>query len=707
MNPSPECTETAAPALPSAEAPTTPPKHKSHKGLLIGVGSLLCAGGIAAGILFGGSLAGGSKNENVYYIKNGAMIAANVGETPAYLTLTDNISRDELSSYEMTLLSSFMLLSENGSTLFYPDVYDTHNGSFTLYCRDTEDAAAEPVLIDTGVVFYRIDRKAKQIYYVRREGETASLHRRTLEDGEMTQLASDINPWFYADADCLRVLYTVSEDVSYTDAAGALHSETLQKLYLIKNGSQPECIEEGVSEIVQCSNEVDDLYYCKQGSLYRKQGDAAAMLWVADCGEIVRIYDSGEVYFQRENTTTVTLLDYVEDDLQESDAALTEPVYPEPPTYPQAPEYVFMFDYATDAEYQAAYAKYLLDFEAYEAECERLYETYEADCTQYYLDYEQYNEKLVRDSLRETLRELTIGSGSDTLYYSDGTEPIAVHDCVADRLLINDVVSGETARIVFEIYEPQEFAKIQLSAIDDDYTVYDLRGAVREALYGTKKQFYADGSKALPLPITVDADTIITFVPGESSDEIYYLRNLSADETTADLYRIIVADGKAGNEKLYDTAIFAPHYVSAEGHMYYFKNVPVEDGAFLSVAQSGDLYIDRQLADHAVKRSDILYSAFSAEEFNWYYIADYNEAEGTGTLKYYNGSESVNIAAGVTDYFRDDHGRLLYISEYNAAMNSGTLYCYEDGKSITIDEGVTKILSVMRGTARISEHFVN
>ncbi len=707
MNPSPECTETATPALPSAGAATEPPKHKSRKGLLIGLGSLLCVGGVAAGILFGGGLVGGSKNENVYYYKNGGIMAATVEENPGYLTLTDSISHDELSSYEMSSLSSLMLLSEDGSTLFYPDAYDMHNGCFTLCCRDAEDAAAEPVLIDTDVAFYRIDRKAKQIYYVRREGDIASLYRRTLADGEPTQIASNINPYFYADADCERVLYTASEDVTYTDDAGALHSETLQKLYLVKNGAQPECIEEGVSEIVQCSSAVDDLYYCKQGSLYRKQGDADAVKWVSDCGEIIKIYDSGEVYFQRENTSTVTLLDYVEDDLQASDAALTEPVYPDPPTYPQAPEYVFMFDYATDAEYQTAYAQYLLDFAAYEAECEHLYETYEADCTQYYLDYERYNEKLVRDSLRDTLRELKVGAESFTLYYSDGTETVAVHERVAYRLLINDVIRCKTARTVFEIYEPQEFAKIQLSAIDDDYTAYDLRDAVKEALYGTKKQYYADGSKALPLPITVDADTIITFVPGESSDEIYYLRNLSADETTGDLYRITVTDGKAGTEELYDSAIFASHYIPVEGHMYYFKNVPVEDGAYLSIAKSGDLYIDKQLVDHAVERMDIVYSDLNGKNPNWYCIADYNEAENSGTLKYYHGNESVTIAEGVTDYFLDDTGRLIYISEYDSQKDCGTLYCYEDEKTVKIDEGVTKILCVLRGTGHISEYFVN
>ena len=96
---------------------------------------------------------------------------------------------------------------------------------------------------------------------------------------------------------------------------------------------------------------------------------------------MIRVYESGEVYYLKNAEGEISLMNYVEDDMKSADASVsepTEPVWPEYPEYPDSPDSPSQWDYETVEEYDAAYAAYQVAYAEYEAECDRISEEYDA-----------------------------------------------------------------------------------------------------------------------------------------------------------------------------------------------------------------------------------------------------------------------------------------------------------------------------------------
>ncbi len=692
-------TEIPAPTpVPTPAASAVTKKSNAGKGVLIGVGGVLGVGVIAAAIGIGASVLGGGKNENVYYYKDGELVASTLGKEPAHWDMTDRLSQNALSNYEISYLSYSILLSDDGDTLFYPDRMDTDSDLYTLYYRDANDSEAEAVKVDSDVAYYAIDKKAATVYYVKGDGENATLYRKTLKDDAKVKIASGVQSYFFSNEDLSRVIYVVEESVERTDEYDETYQDYTQAIYQILDGGEPERIERGVDTLEYINTALTKMYFIKEGSLYCKDGDTEKVKIASDVYSVAKIYESGEIYFVRDSGE-VTLNAYVDDDLAASDAAMQEPVFPDRPVYPDAPEYVSWFDYENDDEYQAAYEQYEKDYAAYEAECDRLYDEYEAACDKYYDDYDLYYEKLSRDNIRESLEDYTISLGYTVCYYN-GTE-ITELTTTASSYYYSDALCQDDAKILFETYASGDFKKVKLSEMGEDASVYSLASEVKEALFGTTVYYMADGGSAIALDVDFDEDGIEDLIMDENGGYVYYYLNANDACTEADLYRAPIVDGTLGSEELYDTEVHTAQLYFHDGHVVYFKDIPESD---YGLKDYGDLYIDKQLVDYDVycgDYDDVVTYDTDAEA--WYYLADYEEDHNYGVLKTYDGKESKTIGSDVVEYLLDDQDRLFYINDYSNTYECGTLYYYNGKDSVKVDEDVAAVIPVMQGTSIVME----
>ena len=107
-----------------------------------------------------------------------------------------------------------------------------------------------------------------------------------------------------------------------------------------------EKIASDIESIEHVSDDLSVIYYEKEEGLYRQSEDEEDPTKISsDICAVQNIYDSGEIYYTKEDTLELNLSDYVIDDMAEADQALTEPEYPDYPDYS---------DYDSDEEYDEA-----------------------------------------------------------------------------------------------------------------------------------------------------------------------------------------------------------------------------------------------------------------------------------------------------------------------------------------------------------------
>ena len=150
----------------------------------------------------------------------------------------------------------------------------------------------------------------------------------------------------------------------------------------------------------------------------------------------VRILDSGELYYTKSASDDLSVMDYIEDDLASSDAAM-QPV--------EYPDYVWSFEYDTTEAYEAAKAQRDQQMEAYNA----------------------YRDKLDRDEMREELKESTISQNRYELYYYNGTEETLVTDSLAYGSLTAS--AADKAVAVIEVRDEASASKVKISEIEYAY----------------------------------------------------------------------------------------------------------------------------------------------------------------------------------------------------------------------------------------------
>ncbi len=668
-----------------AAAPAAVKKSGGKKWILIGIIAVVV---IAAAILLitllgkgGGSRSGGkdAPPDFALYVKDKELFFTNFSKNGPIQATSKLLSDADMSSREISQsgyqLGEYTILSNDGKTLFFPDKYDDSATGVSMYYLTIGKKDADAVKIDSGVTTYSVSDDGRLFTYMK-EG---SLYQYDLKESEKEKLASDVYDYWISD-DGQKVVYITDEE----------------GMYLKEFGKDKEKLDSDVYNIRYTTKDFKTIYYLKVtgGSdsgdgysaassdysytpttyaLYKVTLGSDKEKLLSDVVDIFRIYDSGEIYYSKlDESSAVTLMDYVDDDMKAIDDSMEYPVEPEYPEYPEFPDYPYSWDYDDYDEYEAALEQYYNDYDA-------AYAAYQAAQDQYYADYDVYEDKLYdyydkldRDDMREELSDMTLDEPSYSLYYFDGKESTELTDSFVDY---SDYNAYDAPVMIFKSYSQSEVSKVKLSEV---YSIYDVEDMVESALHSSSEMYIAIKADTS----VFEADDPYSIQMADDGSVVYFLDNMDDSYDHGDLFRVAITGGKPQKAEAYDTDVGWYIRLTDNNSIVYFKDYDEDKDC-------GELYIDKTRVDYDASSYALVYSADTNEIF---YFTDYSDSASTGTLKVYKNGEAVKIADDVYDYELVAGNNLLFLSDYSTKSYSGDLYIYRKGAAEKLDTDVALIV---------------
>lgn len=597
---------------------------------------------------------GGSKDSYGLYLKDGEIVYTDYSENGAFEITSRLVNGETISSSELAgeraLLGSFIAFSDDGKRIFYPDRIEDNSNGITLYCRDINKPEKEPIKIDSEVTKYAINGDGTKVVYEKGAEGVLYIHDLT----EKKKIASGV------------LFFAVSEDFSKIG-----YQDDENNFYIWYADKEAVKVASNVSSMQYMSPDFSTIYYVKDGGLYKQvEGNEEAEKIASDVSRVISILNSGEVYYTKAESTEVTLMDYVEDDMASSDADVTKP---ESPDYPEAPDYPYWrWDYDSDEEYEAAKAQYEIDYEEYQTICDQMREEYNTA-------YAAYEAKHDRDILRENLQDQKTESTEYTLYYYNGSEETVITDALVDEWEVTYVRTKPV--MVISVYNQSDIQKVKLSEISSYDEVSDL---VDAALYSSSEKYVVVGSTMSILEQT-DAKNIRLSSDGNI---IYYLDDVS-ESGVGDIYKATISDGQVGKPEMYDSDVSNSDVtITEDDSLVYYKNVDNE-------AYKGDLFINGQEIDYDVALWNITFWDDAV-----LYYTDWNAEKSYGTLKMYKDGTNTKIADDVSDVEITNNDDIVYLYDYSVKYYTGTLYLYNSGKPKKIDDDVVAIIAISDSAIR-------
>ena len=593
------------------------------------------------------------------YLKDGEIFYSDLNKESKPWQLTTSLFEDEITDSSMLEKRSWYsgnMISDNGKYMVYTDKIGS-SGTRGLYYRDIKNPKAEPVKIDSAAEGFVIDPSSSFILYVTGDN---SLYQYTFANDTKDKIASDVED-LVSSEDYKRIIYVTKED----------------SVYFKEIGKDKEKIASDISDLVYTNKKATTIYYEKDGSLYKQDIGKDKVEVASDVYRVIRVYESGEIYYMKDASTEVPLMNFVTDDMKDADAAMEKPEYPDYPDYPSSPSRPYRYQFATDEEYQAAYEQYEKDYEEWQKTRERMEKEYDDAVDAYYEDQEKYNAKSNRDDLREDLAERTTKQNKYSIYYYDGKEATLVSETAEDY----DIDYAKDAPVI--IYVPlvqSEIAKVKISEIN---YYWELENKISEGQSATTE--YSIAVKNKSTAVTAEKEPA-GFTINKAGTTIYYLDNLSEDHNYGDLYRINIKNGAIGKAELYDSEVCTGtmytgvmEFIDNDRFMYY-KDVK---------ASKGEVYINKEKIDFDVNISTIF--AYADSDLIVYFV-DWDSEDSKGTLKVYKNGKATKIADDASSFTVTPDGRVLYLYDYSAKYFKGELREWANGKSRKIDDDVMYII---------------
>lgn len=645
-------TETPAEEQPAA-APTEKKKLPKKAIMFGGIGVAVIAVLILVISLFSGS---GGKAENNYalYLKDSEIFFTDLKKDSEAWQLTSRlVDTDEVNDEDLAdagyQLGLYTYMSEDGKYIFFPDKVGDDNDGFNLYYKEVAKPDMEAIKVDSDIRSYTVNASATLITYLK--GEEGNLYQYKIGEDSKDKIASEVRG------------FEVSDDGK---KIGYINSEN--SIYLKYADKEKEKIASDVSILEHVTEDFTTVYYIKDGALYKQIEGEDKVKVASDVYDVVKIYDSGEIYYLKSDAEEISLMDYVTDDMKDADASISEPNYPDYPNSPSRPSW---WDYDTDAEYEAAYATYQTAYAEWEAECDRIE-------TEYYAAREAYYAKLSRDELREDLGEETLEQSSYSLCFYNGTEETVITDAFVGGYYSDYTYASDSPVISYEAYNQSSLEKVKLSEVE---SIGDIEDMVEAALFSSSERYIAVKGTATVVEQEKEATN---FRINSSGTVVYYIDDIPEEKNYGELYRISINNGVVGKAEVYDSDVYTGYcYFVSDNDFEYFKDY--KDG-------KGELYINKNKIDYDV----YCYSVEIYSELDKiFYFTDWNDEKDYGTLKVYDGKEATKIADDVHSFSVTPDGRVLYLYDYSLNYYKGELHEWSNGETRKIDDDVVCVLPIL------------
>lgn len=642
-----------------APAPKTEPKKKGKAGkvVLFSLLGLLLLGILIAVSVFAVNLIINSSSEKVpeytlfcqdselYYWdfdKNGPVRVSRQ-------ILEEDISSDKLSFFAEYSLPYKCRINSDGDRLFYPDknesIEDFDDG-YNLYYRDPNKLTEQPVKVDSDITSYDITSDGNTVIYVKNGG----LYKLNIKNNIKDKLSSDCGE-FLLSSDGKRILFNIDGD-----------------FYVIIDGRQKELICSNAEKLNYCDDDITLLYYTVDGCLYKHEIGKTRQKIASDIEKVIEISENGKIYYLRSYKTDFSLIDYLDDDMAESDKKQKAPTAP--PALPEEPTRPYSDDYEDPEEFFAA----LEEFNVAYAEYIRLRTEHNQKYNEYQELLDEYLEVKYRNEIREELKNEKYSHTFYALYYFDGTNETKVSDKITDQFI--SVYFKEKHDIVGCSVSSSEPEKLKMSYLFSDH-YYDSASHLREYI----GKAFTDGKEYKLLidrnVVEFEHEDAYGYTISDGGNVIYYKSNFDDEKSVCDIYKVTVKDGKLGKAELLDSEVLDVllQFV-IDDKLLYLKDFNKD---------KCDLYIDKTRIDFDVYPNLYLY-----DEKNecLLYMVDWDFDDREGTLKMYKNGKSVTIAEDVSDYSIIPSGKVLYTTDFSTERNTGTLYYYENGESVYIADDV-------------------
>lgn len=640
-------TETPAEEQPAA-APVEKKKLPKKAIMFGGIGVAVVAVLILVISLFSG---GGGKGENNYalYLKDSEIFFSDLKKDSEAWQLTSRLVDtedvdDEYLAVSGHTLGMYTCVSEDGKYIFFPDKIGDDN-EINLYYREIAKPEADAIKIDSDVRSYTVNTSATIVTYLK--GDEGNLYQYKLAEDSKDKVASEVEG------------FEVSDDgtkIGYINSEGSLYLKYADK--------DKEKIASEVTSLEYLTDDFKTVYYIKEGSLYKQVEGEDRVKIASDVYRVIKIYETGEIYYLTSEAGEISLMDYVTDDMKDTDASITEPSYPDYPSSPSRPSW---WDYDTDAEYDAAYEAYEDAYEDWEAECDRM-------GTEYYAALEAYYAKLSRDELREDLEEETLEQSNYSLCFYNGTEATVITDAFVGDY--NNTYASEAPVIIYEAYNQSSLEKVKLSEVE---SIYDIEAMVEAALFSSSERYIAVKTTATVIEQEKEARS---FRINSSGTVVYYIDDIPDEKSYGELYRISIANGVVGKAEVYDSDVYTGYcYFAGDDKFQYYKDYKDD---------KGELYVNKTKIDYDVN----VYSTVYSDSDKVIYVTDWDYDKEYGTLKIYQNGESVKVADDVHDFSTMGDGRILYLYDYSLNYYKGELHVWENGETRKIDDDVVCVIPV-------------
>ncbi len=644
----------------SAGKPRAP--KKGLKKILV-FGSIGLAAVIAIVVLSLVLSNGRSRDEYALFLQDGEMYYTDFSKKePMEIT-------SRLGIEDAAVVSQCTAMSEDHKRLFFPDKMegnpnDTSSIRFTLYYRDVTKPREEPEKIDSDIRSYVVNKAGDQVVYIK--GDNGYLYLHDLEDKEkITDNVTYVSPiadmedsFIYLTDNTNYFLWTIGQEPVEIHYTPENKEDAKQTFSVMKNL--------GYSHF----------YYLDGDSLYMMSDAADAPEKVAsDVNQIVSSFKNGGIYYTKASTTEHKYMEFVTDDLMDSDKLVKEPAKPK---YPDAPRYPWRYSYETEEEYKDAMGQYYEDYEVYEKTREEMEKAYNEA-------YELYSQKSDRDYMREALETKTITMTHNALYFFDGaTETLLeeeFNEVSRNYYGYYNNVLGAPA-ITYNVFDRSNLPHFLVSELHASSEVGD---AVSQAM-NQRILHAAFGSNVVSLE-EADEETL-SFL--DDNQALYYFTDVTSYHE-ADLYKISYIDGKLSEAERVDTDVvcakssFMPRslYFNADSKdLIYFKD-PDEESGSVTLCLNGE-----EIAE------DVYPGRIGWLCGKLTYCTDWNDDKETVSFYVYENGESILLGEDIlsTSPASFDQTNICFLEDYSAKRHKGSLYRYNGGEAELVAEDVSGII---------------
>ena len=297
-----------SPAAPKTKAGSAPKKARTGKKFPIKKVLLLVVVLVMATavVLLAPSLFRGGSDSYVVYMKNAQLQFGELPKLEEVQEITTKLNNSK-GMDDPEDLQEFIRITEDGKKLFYPERVecDEHGWveTVTLYYRYINNPKKDAVKIDSGVSYYEITKNGTMVYYLK----NGNLYQHDMK--EKSKIDSNVIGFLMSEnGNTLLYAISIEEDDG---------SETFN-VYLAHNGEEPEKILSGVSELEYSSPDLSMLVYEKNESLYVKYGDEDPVKIASDVVSVIKVHETGEIYYTKQDQEEFTHWDFIEDDVPDT-----------------------------------------------------------------------------------------------------------------------------------------------------------------------------------------------------------------------------------------------------------------------------------------------------------------------------------------------------------------------------------------------------